>query len=95
MYCCTWGRKILIWVIILLNINIYILMILVSIKISENVLWSITTTSDELFDKTGKQVRSNLNIAKRDDFVWTKVRGRYLQADVNLLLEKSTYSDIS
>ena len=49
----------------------------------------------KLFDKTGKQVRSNLNIAKRDDFVWTKVRGRYLQADVNLLLEKSTYSDIS
>ena len=42
----------------------------------------------KLFDKTGKQVRSNLNIAKRDDFVWTKVRGRHLQADIDLLKEK-------
>ena len=56
---------------------------------------TVVFKAKKLFDKTGKQVRSNLNIAKRDDFVWTKVRGRYLQADVNLLLEKSTYSDIS
>ena len=36
-------------------------------------------------DNAGKQIRLNLNIAKRDNFVWTKVRDRHLQTDVNIL----------
>jgi len=39
-------------------------------------------------DNAGKQIRRNLNIAKRDEFVWIKVRDRHLQTDVNLLKEK-------
>ena len=39
-------------------------------------------------DNAGKQIRHNLNIAKRDEFVWIKVRDRHLQTDVNLLKEK-------
>ena len=41
-------------------------------------------------DNAGKQIRRNLNIAKRDEFVWIKVRDRHLQTDVNLLKEKLT-----
>ena len=36
-------------------------------------------------DNAGKQIRGNLNIAKRDQFVWTKVSTRYMDADVNAL----------
>jgi len=36
-------------------------------------------------DDAGKQVRHNLNINNRDDFVWTKVRDRHLQTDVSML----------
>jgi len=36
-------------------------------------------------DNAGKQIRKNLNIAQRDEYVWTKVRDRHLQADVNNL----------
>ena len=39
-------------------------------------------------DNAGKHIRHNLNIAKRDEFVWIKVRDRHLQTDVNLLKEK-------
>ena len=39
-------------------------------------------------DNAGKQIRRNLNIAIRDEFVWIKVRDRHLQTDVNLLKEK-------
>ena len=39
-------------------------------------------------DNAGKQIRRNLNIAKRDNFVWTKVRDRHLQTDIDLLKEK-------
>ena len=39
-------------------------------------------------DNAGKQIRHNLNIAKRDEFVWIKERDRHLQTDVNLLKEK-------
>lgn len=36
-------------------------------------------------DNAGKQIRKNFNISQRDEFVWTKVRDRHLQADVNAL----------
>ena len=39
-------------------------------------------------DNAGKQIRKNLNINARDNFVWTKVRNRHLQADVLALKEK-------
>ena len=39
----------------------------------------------KMFDDTGKQVRSNLNINNRDNFVWEKVRDRHLQADIQVL----------
>ena len=38
-----------------------------------------------LHDDAGKQIRSNFNIAERDQFVWTKVRDRILNADVKAL----------
>ena len=39
-------------------------------------------------DNAGKQIRHNLNINLRDNFVWQKVRDRHLQADVQVLREK-------
>lgn len=36
-------------------------------------------------DNAAKQIRSNFNIANRDQFVWTKVRDRHLNADVDAL----------
>tara|TARA_A200000159_G_C7244977_1_gene306188 strand:+ start:16 stop:729 length:714 start_codon:yes stop_codon:yes gene_type:complete len=39
-------------------------------------------------DNAGKQIRHNLNINLRDNFVWKKVRDRHLYTDVNLLKEK-------
>lgn len=39
-------------------------------------------------DNAGKQIRKNLNINARDNFVWTKVRQRCLEADVLALREK-------
>ena len=39
----------------------------------------------KLFDDTANRVRSNMNIIKRDDAVWTKVRNRHLKADINEL----------
>lgn len=36
-------------------------------------------------DNAGKQIRKNFNISERDEFVWTKVRDRHLQADVSAL----------
>ena len=38
-----------------------------------------------LNDNAGKQIRKNLNIKERDDFVWSKVRNRHLEADVSML----------
>ena len=50
----------------------------------------------KMFDKTGEQVRTNLNIGNRDKFTWSKVRDRHLEADINLLKEKMLpSSDIS
>tara|TARA_B100000424_G_scaffold66595_1_gene49155 strand:+ start:549 stop:1265 length:717 start_codon:yes stop_codon:yes gene_type:complete len=39
-------------------------------------------------DNAGKQIRHNLNINLRDNFVWDKVRDRHLQADIDTLQEK-------
>jgi hypothetical protein len=36
-------------------------------------------------DNAAKQIRKHLNINNRDDFVWTKVRDRHLQADIDVL----------
>jgi hypothetical protein len=36
-------------------------------------------------DNAAKQIRSKFNIANRDQFVWTKVRDRHLNADVDAL----------
>ena len=38
-----------------------------------------------MHDDAGKQIRKNLNIAERDQFVWTKVKDRILNADVESL----------
>ena len=39
-------------------------------------------------DNAGKQIRHNLNINLRDNFVWANVRDRHLQADVQALKQK-------
>lgn len=39
----------------------------------------------KIFDDTAVKVRKNLNINHRDDYVWSKVRDRHLQADVEEL----------
>ena len=50
----------------------------------------------KMFDKTGEQVRTNLNIGNRDKFTWSKVKDRHLQTDINQLKEKMLpFSDIS
>lgn len=46
---------------------------------------TVVFKAKKLFDSTATNVRSHLNIAKRDEFVWTKVRDRHLMSDVNLL----------
>ena len=38
-----------------------------------------------LDDNAGKQIRENLNIRERDNFVWTKVRDWHLKSDVDAL----------
>tara|TARA_B100000900_G_C20561320_1_gene709029 strand:+ start:634 stop:1344 length:711 start_codon:yes stop_codon:yes gene_type:complete len=38
-----------------------------------------------LNDNAGKQIRKNLNIKQRDDFVWSKVKNRHLESDVSIL----------
>ena len=50
----------------------------------------------KMFDETGEQVRTNLNIGNRDKFTWSKVKDRHLQTDINQLREKMLpFSDIS
>ena len=46
---------------------------------------TVVFKAKKVFDKTGEQVRKHLNIRLRDNFVWDKVRGRHLTADVQLL----------
>ena len=38
-----------------------------------------------LNDNAGKQIRKNLNIGFRDEYVWKKIRNRYIEADVRAL----------
>lgn len=38
-----------------------------------------------LDDNAGKQIRANLNIAKRDEYVWSKIQDRHIEADINAL----------
>jgi hypothetical protein len=38
-----------------------------------------------LDDNAGKQIRANLNIAKRDEYVWSKIQDRHVEADINAL----------
>jgi hypothetical protein len=38
-----------------------------------------------LDDNAGRQIRNNFNISERDQYVWTKVRDRTLNADVSAL----------
>lgn len=45
----------------------------------------VEVKAKKLFDGTANQVRGNLRIAERDDWVWTKVRDRHLMCDVDLL----------
>ena len=45
----------------------------------------VKVKAKKVFDDTSTKVRKNLNINIRDDFVWTKVRDRHLQSDVEEL----------
>jgi len=57
-------------------------------NVYKDFLSSLTAFSQNPKDITFKRFMKNLNINFRDNFVWTKVRDRHLQADVNLLKEK-------
>ena len=46
---------------------------------------TVVFKAKKMFDDTGKQVRTHLNINNRDNFVWDKVKQRHLNADVNAL----------
>jgi len=46
---------------------------------------TVVFKAKKIFDGTGKQVRTHLNINNRDNFVWDKVKKRHLNADVNAL----------
>ena len=46
---------------------------------------TVVFKAKKMFDDTGKQVRTHLNINNRDKFVWDKVKRRHLNADVNAL----------
>jgi hypothetical protein len=46
---------------------------------------TVVFKAKKMFDDTGDQVRTHLNINNRDKFVWDKVKRRHLNADVNAL----------
>ena len=46
---------------------------------------TVVFKAKKMFDDTGKQVRTRLNINNRDNFVWDKVKQRHLNADINAL----------
>ena len=46
---------------------------------------TVVFKAKKMFDDTGKQVRTHLNINNRDNFVWDKVKARHLDADINAL----------
>lgn len=45
----------------------------------------VIVQTKKVFDDTGVKVRKHLNINTRDDYVWSKIQGRYVEADVNAL----------
>ena len=45
----------------------------------------VRVKAKKVFDETAELIRKKNNIAKRDDWVWTKVRDRHLDADVDTL----------
>tara|TARA_R110001592_G_scaffold29255_2_gene106279 strand:+ start:1634 stop:2353 length:720 start_codon:yes stop_codon:yes gene_type:complete len=46
---------------------------------------TVVFKAKKIFDDTGKQVRTHLNINNRDKFVWDKVKKRPLNADIEAL----------
>ena len=46
---------------------------------------TVTFKAKKLLDATAQNVRSNLNILNREDYVWSKAKDRHLQADVSAL----------
>jgi hypothetical protein len=46
---------------------------------------TVVFKAKKMFDDTGDQVRTHLNINNRDKFVWIKVRSRHLNADITAL----------
>ena len=47
---------------------------------------SVTFKTKKIIDDdAGQQIRSKLSIDKRDGYVWTKIRDRYIKADVDAL----------
>ena len=47
----------------------------------------VIVQAKKVFDDTGVKVRKHLNINTRDDYVWSRVNQRHLQADIDLLKE--------
>ena len=45
----------------------------------------VIVKAKKIFDDTGIKVRTHLNISNRDNYVWSKIQGRYIDADVNVL----------
>jgi hypothetical protein len=45
----------------------------------------VVVKAKKVFDDTGGKVRKYLNINKRDDYVWNRLQGRHIDADVNVL----------
>jgi len=46
---------------------------------------TVVFKAKKMFDDTGKQVRTHLNINNRDNFVWDKVKKRHLNTDIKVL----------
>lgn len=47
----------------------------------------VVVKAKKIFDDTATKVRAHLNVNKRDDYVWSRVNQRHLQADIDLLKE--------
>jgi len=46
---------------------------------------TVVFKAKKMFDDTGEQVRTHLNINNRDNFVWDKVKQRHLNTDIKAL----------
>lgn len=55
---------------------------------------TVTFKAKKIFDDTAKNVRSFLNIANREEYVWSKVKDRYLSTDVELLKQIISKKDL-